>query len=65
MDESVTRAVERTVLACRCLDGAAEDLAAFASRGGKLGSADPGALQSEATRVELLAAEIAALATVT
>jgi hypothetical protein len=61
VDESVTRAVERTVLASRCLDGAADDLAAFVRRGGVLGAATAGQLQSEAARVEALAVEIAAL----
>jgi hypothetical protein len=41
--------------------GAADDLAAFVRRGGVLGAATAGQLQSEAARVEALAVEIAAL----
>jgi hypothetical protein len=41
MDETLGRAIERTVLASRCLDGAADDLAAFVRRGCVLG-AQPG-----------------------
>jgi hypothetical protein len=61
VDESVSRAIERTVLASRCLDGAADDLAAFARRGGVMGGAAAHQLQSEAERVERIAEEIAAL----
>jgi len=61
MDDSVTRAIERTVLASRCLDGAADDLSAFVRRGGLRGAAAANQLQSDVARVEQLAEEIAAL----
>ena len=60
MDESVTRAIERTVLASRCLDGAAADLGAFLRRDGQDGEAAD-QLAAEAVRVEQLAWEIATL----
>ena len=37
MDEAVSRAIERTVLASRCLDGARADVEALMRRGGTLG----------------------------
>jgi hypothetical protein len=61
VDESVTRAIERTVLASRCLDGAADDLAAYARRGGVLGGAAADVLQSEAAKCEQIAQELAGL----
>jgi len=61
MDESVSRAVERTVLACRCLDGASDDLKAYARRGGVLGGAAADLLRDEAAKVEQIAEEIAGL----
>ena len=57
--DSIERAVERTVLASRCLDGAAEDLRALGKQGGVMGGAAVAALQDQAQRAELLAREIA------
>ena len=61
MDEAVSRAIERTVLASRCLDGARADVEAFMRRGGTLGTEAAGQLAAEALRVEQLAVEIARL----
>jgi hypothetical protein len=57
-DESITRAIERTVLASRCLDDAAQDVRAYARNGGLVGDVAAEALQSEAARVEQIAEAI-------
>ncbi len=61
MDESVTRALEGTVLASRCLEGAADDLAAYLRRGGAVGGVAAEQLLSERAQVEQIAEEIAGL----
>jgi hypothetical protein len=55
----VTRALDRAVLAVRCLDGAAAELAAYVSRGGQLGDLTADRVPSEAAKLDELAAEIA------
>jgi hypothetical protein len=47
-EDSITRAIQRTVLASKCLTGAAEDVRAFAANGGKVGELAADVLHTEA-----------------
>jgi hypothetical protein len=58
VDELITRAIERTVLASRCLDGASDDLRTYTRNGGALGVAAADVLADQALRVEQIAQAI-------
>jgi len=60
-EDSITRAIDRIVLASRCLDGASDDPRAFARNGGLVGNAAADVLEAAALRIEGLALEIAPL----
>jgi hypothetical protein len=60
-EDSITRAIQRTVLASRCLDGAAEDVRAFAGNGALAGEVAVDVLQGEALRLEQIAETIEGL----
>ena len=61
--DSIERAMQRTILASRALDAAADDVRAFGKQGGVLGAAAVDALQGQAAQAEALAAELERLAT--
>ena len=55
---TITRAIERTVLASRCLVGASDDLRAFARNGGLAGEVAADLLRDQALRLEQIAVTI-------
>jgi len=55
---TITRAVERTVLASRCLVGASDDLRAYARNGGLAGEGAADLLRDQALRLEQVAVTI-------
>ena len=55
---TITRAVERTVLASRCLVGASDDLRAYARNGDLAGQAAGDLLRDQALRLEQVAVTI-------
>ena len=58
---TITRAIERTVLASRCLVGASDDLRAYARNGGPAGEVAAELLRDQALRLEQMAVTIEAL----
>ncbi|TMK99512.1 MAG: hypothetical protein E6G34_02950 [Actinobacteria bacterium] len=55
---TITRAIERTVLASRCLVGASDDLRAYARNGGLAGQAAADLLRDQALTLEQIAQTI-------
>ena len=55
---TITRAVERTVLASRCLVGASDDLRAYARNGGLADEVAADMLRDQALRLEQVAVTI-------
>ena len=58
---TITRAIERTVLASRCLVGASDDLRAYARNGGLAGEVAAELLRDQALRLEQIAETIEGL----
>jgi hypothetical protein len=55
---TITRAIERTELASRCLVGASDDLRAYARNGGLAGEVAADLLRDQALRLEQIAVTI-------
>ena len=58
---TISRAIERTVLASRCLVGASDDLRAYARNGGLADEVAADLLRDQALRLEQMAVTIEAL----